>query len=94
MTSPDLPDTPRIVLYRPSVISRTQNRLREECDVLPVVEDSSVEKAHQKLRERGILIDERWREINFRVGEQEQEQETKVEVEVDARAQCSSCLSK
>ncbi|KAJ3850715.1 hypothetical protein EV368DRAFT_66357 [Lentinula lateritia] len=57
--------------------------------VLPVVEDSSVEKAHQKLRERGILIDERWKEMNFCVGEQEQEQETKVEVEVDARAQSS-----
>ncbi|GAW09900.1 hypothetical protein LENED_012113 [Lentinula edodes] len=77
-------DLARLTRYSPdrlSVISRTQNRLREECDVLPVVEDSSVEKAHQKLRERGILIDEGWKEINFGVGEQGQEQETKANVE-------------
>ncbi|KAH7877017.1 uncharacterized protein C8R40DRAFT_1168940 [Lentinula edodes] len=47
--------------------------------VLPVVEEFSVEEAHQKLRERCILIDEGWKEINFGVGEQEQEQEQEVE---------------
>ncbi|KAJ4499966.1 hypothetical protein C8R41DRAFT_875539, partial [Lentinula lateritia] len=53
--------------------------------VLPSVEESSVEKAYQKLRERGILIDEGWKDLNFGAVEQEHEQETEDEEEKELK---------
>ncbi|KAH7880495.1 uncharacterized protein C8R40DRAFT_257371 [Lentinula edodes] len=53
--------------------------------VLPNVGESSVEKAHQKLREWGILIDEGWKGINFGADEQEQQQEAEEEEEEELK---------
>ncbi|KAJ4489481.1 hypothetical protein C8J55DRAFT_603779 [Lentinula edodes] len=52
---------------------------------LPNVEESSIKKAHQKLREWGILIDEGWKGINFGADEQEQQQETEEEEEEELK---------
>ncbi|KAJ3880213.1 hypothetical protein F5051DRAFT_502077 [Lentinula edodes] len=60
--------------------------------VLPSVEESSVEKAYQKLRERGILIDEGWKELNFGVVEQEQESEEEEEEELKVEVQKKESL--
>ncbi|KAJ4497119.1 hypothetical protein C8R41DRAFT_823328 [Lentinula lateritia] len=90
MSSPDLPDTPQLVFQLLAGPEHRIDYVRSSLTipeitfdlfkqaVLPSVEESFIGKAHQKLRERGILIDEGWKETNFGVGEQEEETKVKL----------------
>ncbi|KAJ4492883.1 hypothetical protein C8J55DRAFT_217342 [Lentinula edodes] len=97
MTSIDLFDTPWFFFqslsgpeYNIGIPEITLDLFKQA--VLPSVEESSVEKAYQKLRERGILIDEGWKELNFGVVEQEQEEEEEEEEELKVEVQKKESL--